>query len=73
MADAVYRIGDVRDKVLALLRKEGVMTAGAISLKLGMPYWAAKSGIESGQAGGLIVFVPGAGYRAATGQIGGVS
>lgn len=64
MVDQVYRIGAVRDKVLALLRKTGrVMAAGEIAEALALPYWAVKAGIESAQAGGLAVYVFGEGYE----------
>lgn len=64
MVDQVYRIGDLRDKVLTLLRKTGrVMSAGEIAEALSLPYWAAKAGIDSAQAGGLAVYVFGAGYE----------
>ena len=59
----------MRDKVLALLRKErGAVKAGAICLKLAMPYWAVKAGIESALVGRLVVYVPGEGYRIASGE-----
>jgi hypothetical protein len=66
MADQVYQIGDVRDKVLALLHQERcAVKAGAICLRLGMPYWAVKAGIDAALAGGLVVYVLGDGYRVA--------
>lgn len=65
--DQVYRIGSVRDKVLALLRTQArVMTAQALTEALGMPYWAVKAGVEAAQIGGLAVYVPGAGYEIAS-------
>lgn len=74
MSDQVYRIGDLRDKVVAMLRKErAAVSAGAICLRLALPYWAVKAGIESAVAGNLIVYVPGEGYRIAGGQAVGVT
>lgn len=66
MGEQVYRIGDLRDRVLALLRQErGAVSAGTICQRLNMPYWAVKAGIELAQTDGLAVYVPGDGYRAA--------
>lgn len=65
--DQVYRIGDVRDKVLAVLRRKArVVSAGDLACELGLPYWAVKSGVEAAQLAGLAVYVPGAGYEIAS-------
>lgn len=65
--DQVYRIGDLRDKVLLLLRKRAkAMTAGELTEVLGLPYWAVKAGVEAAQLSGLAVYVPGKGYEIAS-------
>lgn len=65
--DQVYRIGDLRDKVLLLLRKRAkAMTAGELTEVLGLPYWAVKAGVEAAQLAGLAVYVPGVGYEIAS-------
>lgn len=65
--DQVYRIGDLRDKVLLLLRKRAkAMTAGELTEVLGLPYWAVKARVEAAQLGGLAVYVQGEGYEIAS-------
>lgn len=55
--DAVYRIEDLRARVVALLRKEKkAITAGAIAVKLQLPFYAVQAGLESALVGELVEF-----------------
>lgn len=57
MVDQVFRIGDLRDRVLALLHKQSTpMTAGAIARELGLPIWAVEAGLDAAFTGDLLSF-----------------
>lgn len=53
MSDAVYKIEDVRLKVLAHLRKHTRATVDDLVAALGMPSWAIEPALESAALGGL--------------------
>lgn len=63
MAEQVYRIEFLRDKVVALLRSHGKgMTRGAIANKLELPLWAVDSGLEAAVTADLVEFISPDGY-----------
>lgn len=58
MAEQVFRIELLRDKVVGLLRKHGKgMTRGAIASKLELPLWAVDAGLEAAVTGDLVEFI----------------
>lgn len=64
MGETVYRIEDVRNKALALLReRKGALTMGTIAHELGMPLWAVEPAMESAHLAKLAVFTAGEGWR----------
>lgn len=57
MGNQVYRIGYLRDMVLAFLRtKSEPVTAGAITVALDLPGWAVEAGLDAALAGQLVHF-----------------
>ena len=63
MADEVYRVEELRLKVLAELRRNQPMKAGAICMALRVPLWATFAAIESAVKAELVTYVPGVGYE----------
>lgn len=53
MSEAVYRLDDVRLKVLAYLRKHGASTVEQIATGLGLPDWAVRPSLEAAQIADL--------------------
>lgn len=61
--DEIYRVEELRERVLNLLRKEGVpMKSGPICLALGLPLWAVTAALESAQKGGMVMYDPARGF-----------
>ena len=67
-----YRVEELRLQVLALLRKQEPMKAGAVCLALKVPLWATFAALESAVVAKLVVYVPGRGYEL-TGDVKGVA
>lgn len=66
MADQVYRIVDLRDRVIAFLRtQEHGAKAGFIATSLQLPLWAVFHGLDAALEGKYAVLVAGHGYFAA--------
>lgn len=63
MADEVYRVEELRLKVLDELRRSQPMKAGALCLALKVPLWATFAAIESAVKAELVTYVPGVGYE----------
>lgn len=72
MAFQVYRVEELRLRVLNLLREQEPMKTGAICLALGVPLWAVFAALESAVLAKLVVYVPGRGYEL-TGDVEGVA
>ena len=60
--DEIYRVEELRLRVLNLLRKEGPMKAGDICMKLTLPYWAVSSALDSAMFAGLVSYDPARGF-----------
>jgi len=63
MGEQVYRVEDLRLQMLAVLRRNQPMKAGAICMAMRVPLWAVFAAIESAVAAKLVTYVPGAGYE----------
>jgi hypothetical protein len=58
MAEQVYRVELLQQKIVALLRKHGTgITPAAIAQKLDLPLWAVNAGLEAAMVGDLVEFV----------------
>jgi hypothetical protein len=72
MCDQVYRIGDLRKKVVDALRKRNApTTSGALCVELGLPLWAVAAGLDAAAVAGMVDFSSPLGYRAV--PVGGVA
>ncbi|MFA5900551.1 MAG: hypothetical protein WC829_15735 [Hyphomicrobium sp.] len=61
--DEIYRVEELRLKVLKLLRERGTpMKSGPICLALGLPLWAVTAALESALKGGLVSYEPVLGF-----------
>jgi predicted transcriptional regulator len=58
----IYRVEELRLRVLNLLRKQGTMKSGPICVALGLPYWAVSSALDSALKGGLVTYEPVLGF-----------
>lgn len=66
MGEMVYRIEDVRERALKLLReRRDPMHMGQIALALGVPLWAVEPAMESAYQAKLAVFKEGSGWGVA--------
>jgi DNA-binding transcriptional regulator LsrR (DeoR family) len=58
MAEQVYRVELLQQKIVTLLRKHGTgMTPAAIAQKLELPQWAVNAGLEAAMKGDLVEFI----------------
>lgn len=76
MGNTVYRIDALRDKVVALLRREkGALQRDQIATLLELPTYAADAALESALVGGLVEYSAGSGWwiKAAAPQASGVA
>lgn len=70
MAEGVFRIEDVRDRVVACLRKESrAISHEALVAKVALPVWAVDAGLESALLGGLVTYAAGQGLWIAPGPV----
>ena len=61
--DEIYRVEELRLRVLNLLRKQGApMKSGPICLALGLPLWAVTSALDSALKDGLVTYEPVLGF-----------
>ena len=60
--DEIYRVEELRERVLKLLRQRGRMKSGAICLLLGLPFWAVTAALDSALKGGLVTYEPVQGF-----------
>lgn len=68
MADQIFRVEDLRKKVLDLLRtKVQPMKSGGIAMALGLPLWAVFTALDSAVVAELVVYDPAHGYAVAPG------
>jgi hypothetical protein len=59
VSDQVFRIGYLQDEVMGVLRGANApMTAGAVTVALGLPLWAVQAGLEAAMAADLVEFSP---------------
>ena len=64
----VFEIAAVRKRCVDLLRKDGgAMTAGAITVQLGLPFWAVLAGLYNASDAGEAKFVDGTDWQAIEG------
>lgn len=63
MVNPVYRIETLRDKVVALLRKQKTaISRDLMAIQLELPTWAVDAGLESAMKGQLVTFAAGDGW-----------
>ena len=60
--DEIYRVEELRLKVLNLLRQRGRMKSGPICVALGLPFWAVTAALDSALKGGLVTYEPVQGF-----------
>lgn len=61
--DEIYRVEELRLKVLNLLRDRGTpMKSGPICMALSLPLWAVSAALESALKGGLVSYEPMQGF-----------
>ncbi|MDP1530288.1 MAG: hypothetical protein Q8M05_12980 [Rhodoferax sp.] len=63
MGDQIFRVEELRERVLKLLRERGTpMKSGPICLALGLPLWAVTAALDSATVRGLVLYEPVQGY-----------
>lgn len=63
MGDQIFRVEELRERVLKLLRERGTpMKSGPICLALGLPLWAVTAALESALKGRLVSYEPVQGF-----------
>lgn len=63
MADVVYRLEYLRERILRCLRgQQAAVSTERIGVACGLPLWAVERGLESLAEHGLVVFAAGQGW-----------